>query len=124
MANRFDLGHDLDIWIFKVKLDLDNLVIKVRCKDLPDSDRGDFRCRRAVDSSSYLCDDVTMIADVHDYNTRSSENRNLYVPKCNKELCKRSFAYQGSTLWNDLPDEVKESGSLEGFKLNYRFYVG
>ena len=49
---------------------------------------------------------------------------NLYVPKCNEELCKRSFAYQGSTLWNDLPDEVKESGSLEGFKFNYRFYVG
>ena len=27
---------------------------KVRCKDLPHSDRGDFRCRRAVDSSSSL----------------------------------------------------------------------
>ena len=26
---------------------------KVRCMDLPDSDRGDFSCRRAVDSSSY-----------------------------------------------------------------------
>ena len=26
---------------------------KVRYKDLPDIDRGDFRCRRAVDSSSY-----------------------------------------------------------------------
>ena len=73
---------------------------------------------------AYLCNDITMIADVHDYNTRSSENRNFYVPKCNKELCKRSFAYQGSTLRNDLPDEVKESGSLECFKLNYRFYVG
>ena len=50
--NGFDLGHDLDIWIFKVICDLDHLVIKVRCKDLPDSDRGDFSCRRAVDSSS------------------------------------------------------------------------
>ena len=49
----FDLGHDLDIWIFKVICDLDHLVTKVRCKDLPDSDRGDFRCRRAVDSSSF-----------------------------------------------------------------------
>ena len=29
-------------------------VIKVRWKDLPDSDRGDFKCRRAVDSSSYI----------------------------------------------------------------------
>ena len=52
--NGFDLGHDLDIWIFKVICDLDHLVTKVRCKDLPDSDRGDFSCRRAVDSSSFL----------------------------------------------------------------------
>ena len=50
--NGFDLGHDLDIWIFKVICDLDHLVTMVRCKDLPDSDRGDFSCRRAVDSSS------------------------------------------------------------------------
>ena len=52
--NGFDLGHDLDILIFKVICDLDQLVTKVRCKDLPDSDRGDFSCRRAVDSSSCL----------------------------------------------------------------------
>ena len=52
--NGFDLGHDLDIWIFKVICDLDHLVTKVRCKDLPDSYRGDFCCRRAVDSSSSL----------------------------------------------------------------------
>ena len=51
--NGFDLGHDLDIWIFKVICYLDHLVTKVRCKDLPDSDRGDFSCRRAVDSSSF-----------------------------------------------------------------------
>ena len=50
--NGFDLGHDLDIWIFKVICDLEHLVTKVKCKDLPDSDRGDFSCRRAVDSSS------------------------------------------------------------------------
>ena len=53
--NGFDLGHDLDIWIFKVICDLDHLVTKVKCKDLPDNDRCDFRCRRAVDSSSWLC---------------------------------------------------------------------
>ena len=50
---KFDDGFDLDIWIFKVICDLDHLVTKVRCKDLPDSDRGDFSCRRAVDSSSF-----------------------------------------------------------------------
>ena len=54
--NGFDLGHDLDIWIFKVICDLDHLVTKIRSKDLPDSDRGDFSCRRAVDSSSFQLD--------------------------------------------------------------------
>ena len=29
-----------------------NHLTKVRCNDLPDSDQGDFRCRRTVDSSS------------------------------------------------------------------------
>ena len=46
------------------------------------------------------------------------------VPKYTKEICKRSFAYKGSMLWNDLPDEVKESSSLDAFKSNYRFYIG
>ena len=43
-------------WIFKVKNEICYISIKsdlkVRCKDLQDSDRGDFWCRRAVDSSS------------------------------------------------------------------------
>ena len=102
VTNGIDLDHNLDIWIFKVKRDLDLwphtwplpwifmvkfwnscisewegwltlhkeggsrsfmtmtmtmtlLVTKVRCMDLPDSDRGHFSCQRAVDSSSYKC---------------------------------------------------------------------
>ena len=31
--------------------DRDLFVTKMWCKELPDSDQGDFRCRRAVDSS-------------------------------------------------------------------------
>ena len=64
VTNGFDLGYDLDIWIFKVIYDLDHLVTKVRCKDLPDSDRGDFRCLRAIDSTS--CD-VGMPYGIVDY---------------------------------------------------------
>ena len=33
----------------------------------------------------YLCNDVAMIVDVHGYNTRSSENINLYVPTYTKK---------------------------------------
>ena len=42
--------------------DSDHLVTKVRWKDLPDSDRGDFRCWRAVDLPS--CDLVKRHGDV------------------------------------------------------------
>ena len=45
---------------------------------------------------------------------------NLYVPKYTKDICE----HKGSTPGNYLPDEVKESSSLEVLKSNYRFYFG
>ena len=39
-----------------------------------------------------------MIVDVHGYNTRGSENMNLYLPKYAKEIFRRNFAYTGSML--------------------------
>ena len=45
-------------WIFKVKYEIWYISTKsgpkVRCSDLPDCDWGDFKSRRAVDSSSYI----------------------------------------------------------------------
>ena len=61
-----------------------------------------FKCIHGL-APHYLSNDVTMVVDIHGYDTRSSENMNLYVPRCTKELCKRSFLYTGSMLWNDLP---------------------
>ena len=91
VTNVFNFGHNLDLWILKVKHDLclwphtlpwpwifmvkfwnscisewegrltlhkggDSrsfmTMTMTICMDLPDSDRGDFSCRRAVDSSS------------------------------------------------------------------------
>ena len=48
--NGFDLDHDLDIWIFNVICDFDQLVTNVRCKYLPDNDQGDemSACRRLI----------------------------------------------------------------------------
>ena len=67
-----------------------------------------------------------MIINAHGYNARSTENWNSYVPKYTKEICKRRFAYKGSMLWNNLPDEVKESSSLDvdASKSNYHLFVG
>ena len=47
-----------------------------------------FKCIHGL-APHYLSNDVTMVVDIHGYDTRSSENMNLYVPRCTKELCKR-----------------------------------
>ena len=39
-----------------------------------------------------------------------------YIPRRTRELCKHSFLYKGSMLWNNLPDMLKESSSLDVFK--------
>ena len=53
--------------------------------------------------------------------TGPSEMRTVYTSK--KDLCKRSLLYKGSMLWNDLPDILKESSSLDVFKSNYLFII-
>ena len=67
----------------------------------------------------YLSDNVTMNVDVNGYNTRSTENMNIYVPRPRKEIFRNSFAYQGGVTWNALPEYVKESPDFESFKYNY-----
>ena len=65
-----------------------------------------FKCKHGL-APHYLSNDVIMVVDIHSYDTRSSENMDLYVPRCTKELSKRSFLYKGSMLWNDLADVLK-----------------
>ena len=82
-----------------------------------------FKCIHGL-APHYLSNDVTMHVDMHGYDTRSAENMDLYIPRCTKEIYKRSFSYKGSSLWNKLPTWVKESMSLNDFKHNYRLLNG
>ena len=82
-----------------------------------------FECIHGL-APHYLSNDVTMHVDIHRYDTRSAENMDLYIPRCTKGIYKRSILYKGSTLWNKLPQWVKESTSLNDFKHNFRFLNG
>ena len=53
-------------------------------------------------------------ADVHDHNTRNRNN--LVVPQYRRARTQSSIFYQGISLWNNLPSEIKQSQSLESFK--------
>ena len=82
-----------------------------------------FKCIHGL-APHFLSNDVTMHVDIHGYDTRSAENMDLYIPRCAKEIYKRSFLYKGSSLWNKLAPWVKESASLNDFKHNYRLLNG
>ena len=71
-----------------------------------------FKCIYGL-APHYLIIDVTMHVDVHGYDTRTAQNMDLYIPRCTKEIYKRSILYKGSSLWNNLPHGSK----------NLRFYA-
>ena len=58
--------------------------------------------------------------DIHDYNTRS---RNNLVLKCyNRAKSQHCFLYQGASLWNSLPECLRDSQSIISFKVNLKKY--
>ena len=78
-----------------------------------------FKCIHET-APYYLSDNVTMMVDILPYNTRSTVNMDVYVPKCNTAYYKNSFCYNGAKVWNSLPDVVKDSANINQFKYNYK----
>ena len=73
-----------------------------------------FKCIHGL-VPHYVGNDVIMILDVHNYNTRSSENRNLYVPKYNKE--RRSATIKEVHSGMTYPTKLKNLVPLKALNL-------
>ena len=56
---------------------------------------------------NYLSDSIVMASEAHDRDTRLSESLDVHIPSHNSSALKRSFIYNGSVLWNALPEEIK-----------------
>ena len=61
----------------------------------------------------YLLQFMSSYQPTHEYNTR---DRPLRLPTVSKERYRQSFIYQGTKLWNDIPNSMKELNSLYTFK--------
>ena len=51
---------------------------------------------------------------------RSSSSGLLVVPPAKRTWGDRALAHAGPSLWNELPHDIKESGSVESFKNNLK----
>ena len=67
---------------------------------------------------NYLSDSIVLASEAHDRDTRLSLD--VHIPSHNSSALKRSFIYNGSVLWNALPEEIKASDSLFTFKKRYK----
>ena len=64
---------------------------------------------------SYMCD-INRIS--HRHNTRQSDS--AYVVPCAKGQGSKSFKFNGSNLWNELPTNMKHVQQIIRFKREYK----
>ena len=67
-----------------------------------------------------ISNEITKVSDTHDVNTRLANTDDLYIPEPKCELFRHSFRYYGPSLWNTLPQALRESPSIDSFKYNYK----
>ena len=56
------------------------------------------------------------VSSIHQYNTRSSESRNLYIKHSRLSILANSFSRIGAKLWNEIPLSLRNLDSKNAFK--------
>lgn len=70
---------------------------------------------------THLLEYCSFINDIHDYNTRN--NQNFYVERSNTNYGQNHLFNKGLRLYNDLPQEIKNSSTIIMFKIKCTVYV-
>ena len=52
----------------------------------------------------YMTDNNVMAGETYDRDTRLSDSNDFNIPPHNSDVVKRSFIYNDSVIWNNLPD--------------------
>ena len=66
-------------------------------------------------SPQIICNRFVCVEDVSNVNTMASVRGNLYIPRTHLQSTKHSFSC-GAMVWNALPDNMRQSESIEVFK--------
>ena len=66
-----------------------------------------------------MAENFIQVSSVHSYGTRFRKSGNFSIPEV-KSFGKKSFVYNGCTLWNDLPSHIKEKQSIYDYKMSVK----
>ena len=75
------------------------------------------------DAPVYMSNYITYVNEVHHIRTRQSCSNYLHVPSVRTRSMQKSFQYYGPSLWNSLPNSVRNAPSLAKFKLLMKTYL-
>ena len=67
-----------------------------------------------------MINELDMVYERHDHNTRNADSLNVVVPKPNLECFKRCFRFSGAQVWNSLPENLQNVQSVDIFKHMYK----
>ena len=71
----------------------------------------------------YLCDEITLQRDISTRLTRSHDCNNVYVPCASLECFSNAFVHKGPVIWNALPQYIKNSLTMDSFKINLKMFI-
>ena len=79
-----------------------------------------FECMKGL-APPYLCDKFEMRSKTHSVNTRNKDK--LDIPLYNSASGQRTFHYRAVSIWNELPNHIKDIDTLDRFKLEYKCHL-
>ena len=66
-------------------------------------------------ASDYLAEMFVDRSNITNYTLRDTSGK-LAIPQSWTDYLKNSFSYSGAVVWNSLPSELRQAGSLQKFK--------
>ena len=70
-----------------------------------------------------MTDNIVMAGETHDRDTRLSDSNDVNIPPYNSDVLKRSCIYNGSVIWNNLPDAIRMATDVADFKWRHKCLI-
>lgn len=80
-----------------------------------------FKCLNDL-SSDFHKDVFQEVSTQHNFYTRQCTRHDLIIDKCHTEYLKNAISYDGASLWNKLPSNIKQISNVKTFKLALKKY--
>ena len=61
--------------------------------------------------------------ELHEHNTRFVTGNNLFIPRGNTQSFHKTVSYSSRRLWNEIPNEIRLTQTLESFKEKYKKHL-